>query len=372
MAKNYKIEIDEKEIMDIVINGKKISSTSKLTFSDYCMAFEIIDKEDDFKKAFLYIVNSKFRDNLTPDEVNKLSDKQCSEIMDILFVDDEHKKIFQDLHDDNIYKGYFISLNKQAQQIIAKAVEPFKKDFVDLTSKIMNDFAVSFSNKLFNSIKQMTTSINEFTKQVFKFDFDSHTLKVWAEYGWTTIGHAPITLFLKKPVSQEQANSICLEFFGENEMPAFLEKVSQINYANDYIKESIELFNLEYYRGCAMLVISAIDRILSENIISYTKNSKERLIGNQAIIKIKEDFNQSNGDLLRFTLVINNLVSYLGILFKRGNSFWQPVDYVNKNYLFHGWLEKEVTRTDCIKLYNALLELNDNIDYIVEICYPQP
>lgn len=62
--------------------------------------------------------------------------------------------------------------------------------------------------------------------------------------------------------------------------------------------------------------------------------------------------------------MLYNLLVFLGKLFEDGNDFKEKVDYVNRNYLLHGWLDNDVTRTDCIKLYIALLNLNQNIDRI--------
>lgn len=59
--------------------------------------------------------------------------------------------------------------------------------------------------------------------------------------------------------------------------------------------------------------------------------------------------------------MLYNLLIFLGKLFENGNNFDDKIEYVNRNYLMHGWLDSEVTRTDCIKLYIALLNLNNNI-----------
>lgn len=65
--------------------------------------------------------------------------------------------------------------------------------------------------------------------------------------------------------------------------------------------------------------------------------------------------------------MLYSLLAFLLKIFEDGDDFKEKIDYVNRNYLMHGWLDEDVTKTDCIKLYIALLKLNENIDKIKEI-----
>lgn len=132
-----------------------------------------------------------------------------------------------------------------------------------------------------------------------------------------------------------------------------------------YVIEAEKLFYSKCYMGCSMLLISSMDRILSETVIDKDKKQ----IGINAVKLIKEKFKlKKKKDILNM-LVLYNLCVYLKKLFESGNNFINNINYINRNYLFHGWQNKsiEIGRNDCIKMLNALYNLQLNINDIKEV-----
>lgn len=332
------------------------------TFSvgKYKNSKEIISLEGDYFKAFVNLIEDNFKNVLNESEVKDLIEKNSDEIIDNLLSNQKEKENYRKSKEPDKYKRFFDAKEQYIKESLAKAIEPIVNAIKSIK---INNSIIDMQNKVIHTISNALSNI---LKSIEKIKFTPNTLKKWADYGWTTIGEASIDLFLVEPQSQEEADEICSEFFKGEKIGDFLKEIEKIESAAPYIKESITLFKKKYYRGCSMLVIAAIDRILSENI-TVVNERRTKQIGIRAVNKIKEAFEKNEEELLTYIFIINNLICFLSNLFEDGNDFKEKIDYVNRNYIMHGWLDDEVTELDCIKLYNALHNLNNNIDYIKEI-----
>lgn len=349
-----------KKIYQIRFQNHDYEYADTFSVGKYKNSKEIISLEGDYFKAFVNLIEDNFKNVLNESEVKDLIEKNSDEIIDNLLSKHKEKEIYNKSKEHNKYKRFFEAKEQYLTEELAKGIEVVSNTLKNITS---NNALIEMQNKVINTISKALTNL---FKKIQEFNDSPDTFQKWADYGWTTIEEASIDLFWEDPKTQENADKVCIEYFKEDKLKSFLKEIKKIEYAESYIKESVELFENEKYKGCSMLIIATIDRILSENITSET-DKRQKKIGLSAVRKIKKAFEENEKEFLEFAFGINNLVWFLLKLFEDGNDFNDEINYINRNYLMHGWLEKEVTRLDCIKLYNALLNLNNDIDYIKEI-----
>lgn len=367
MSKIIEVKVEDKSTK-ITINTKEYIMKLDFSINTFWEIEKLIKENKDYKLAFNKIKKDLFKDEIhnnriSVEELNSLDDTENYKIIDLL-LNDEEKDLYNSFKSNDMYEKYIETKITYTNQIMATNIKPALIEF----SNSLKAFSFSFEKPLIDYLEKISNTVNQINS-ILKFD--TTYLSQWAEFGWTVIEEAPISLFNQAPISQKNADTICLEYFQEENINKLLNEVQKTAILNDYIEESIELFNLGYYRPCAMLIIAYIDRVISNNIIDLTKKSRTKQIGKAGInlmdstIAEKEKVQPLDMILI---FVQKNLIEFLKKLFKAGDDFKNlNLDYINRNYLMHGWLNYKIEKIDCIKLYNALLNLNRNINEITKI-----
>ncbi len=118
------------------------------------------------------------------------------------------------------------------------------------------------------------------------------------------------------------------------------------------MEEALCCFETGYYKSCAMLLVSMIDRQLLQ--YQKRKNRDNIKVGRAALdiiennIKTKDIYN----DLIQW-----NSFCFLKYLFdydQNHKNFITEPNVINRNFLMHGMTNKVISKTDCIKLFVAL------------------
>lgn len=183
--------------------------------------------------------------------------------------------------------------------------------------------------------------------------------KKWGKYGWSILPNMPIkdNIFYKDVYSVEEADSLALPYITEDVLNRLFENLDKIeSIKKNYLKEAIFCYKERQYLACSMLLFAMIDYYF---INKQTGNIKVGLRGIDTKYKVLEDKQM-------FFLYINlyNIFASLSKYFGNADNFKKSFDLVNRNYIDHGCYVKEVTETDCIKLFILLSNvyvLNDKM-----------
>ena len=168
------------------------------------------------------------------------------------------------------------------------------------------------NESLTNTFKTIVPKLTEIIESLnIGEKFDETTLRKWAEYGWTTVGEAPIGLFFEKPSSQEEADIICLAYFSDEYIKELFFEVESNSYDKQYIIEAKSLFYDEKYLSCAMLLIASIDRIFTENIVV----SHEKKNGKKAVRQIAKSFKNKNDKILHNIFIFSISAHLVNVIF---------------------------------------------------------
>lgn len=364
MGKEYCLDLSKKE-QKIVLNGKEYFVKPSFSIGSYFDAKKIIDETSNYKDAFIKMVIDKFGDKISKDELFDFDDSDYKKIIKLFLEDKKVCDIYSKCAHEDIFKDFFDSINEYIVKNLSKAFEEtipnISKMLTSLRKKIVPNIIDTinlFSEKIVNAI------------ETFKIDSSdvAEPLKKWASYGWTIPDEAPINLFFEMPQSSEQADKWCIKYFDEKNLENIFNEIKKNkDIIPNYIEEAIKLYRDGYYRGSAMLIIACMDKVFSSNIVDDNARKYKKQIGNRAVSSMIETLNKNEKDFILNIFILYNLLEYLKILFTDGDDFNNEPDNINRNYLMHGWQEREISEVECIKLFNALKILVESIEEIKEL-----
>lgn len=186
--------------------------------------------------------------------------------------------------------------------------------------------------------------------------------KQWGSYGWTIIPYAEMDFFDSCPDSLKEANKKALAICTNKNMQALSQDTLQMARVkiSDY-REAVDNFNDKRYKSCAMILFALIDSLL----IRMQPKNENRKTGDKAARKIQKRINEEESIKgLLMTMYFANIFSALDSMFEGANDFRTQPELINRNFLDHGMLHRNVKRMDCVKLfllYYNLLEFEDLI-----------
>lgn len=346
----------------VFIDGIEHEIKNSFKAKTYNKCKEIIESEQNYKKAFEEIKKDVFEkeiieNKVTIEELEKFKENDDQKIIYILLKKERELEIYESMEEKDIYEKYFKTFDRYMNEQIKNFQESMLK-FCEKMSNVAANSLNSISDLIKNSLNRFTALLEENSKR------NKENLKKFANYGWTSFGNMPIDLFFNEVNSRDEADKLCLDHIDKETLNEILKEVKETSTKNNYIEESVILFEKEYYRSSAMLIIAYMDRVISENIDLKDKSKYSKKIGKSGIDKMIKAIEKENSKSYFSIEMLYNLLIFLEKVFENGNNFEHKIDYVNRNYLMHGWLDDNITKIDCIKLYIALLNLNNNIGKI--------
>lgn len=372
MSKDIKYIKLKNNYKKIEINNKILSIDPNYSIDTFVEAEKINSETGNYKNGFNHILDEVFYKeledgNISIQKLHTLTNEEYRKIIETIFSKKRELEIFNSITSTNdIYAKFFISINNYVTESLTgtfKNCSDSLSKMIREASKSMNNLATYALENYTDGISKILDSFAEIVKNLTIFDYQY--LEKWADFGWTALEEQSINFFSEDPLSQDNADKMCLVFFTEDYINNMFEKLSSNNSYYKYVKEAQQLFNNNYYMGCSMLLISSIDRLLSETVTNHDK----KLIGERAINLIKKKYLEKDKEDVVNIYVLYNLCVYLNKLFKYGDNFNEQINNLNRNYLFHGWQDKgiEIGRTDCIKLLNCLYNLQLSIEDIKDV-----
>lgn len=243
------------------------------------------------------------------------------------------------------------------------ATEPLFKT-ANLLANIIGNISAQIK-PLFTNIK--IPQISEERKEELRLSYEA-----WGKFGWTTPPMAEITVFNEVPTTIQEANDCLAPYCSKTNMKELFKMFNEM--PNLSLKEKKDLseaeFNYEHknYKSCAMLIFSLLDAKLirmqrKEDINQRTKRRDSGLQAAkhiQARIENEHDINKKFFVLLSYT----NLFACIGEFFAQGNDFREQPKLVNRNFVDHGMLHKNVRRRDCVQLFLLYYNFIDFFDML--------
>lgn len=175
----------------------------------------------------------------------------------------------------------------------------------------------------------------------------------WAEYGWTSIPNAPISFYFNPPIDIKEANRKALKYCRKNDMEELFEKMKSISRIKQSdLDEAIFCFENKKYKSCAMILFALMDsKLIRLQKEEDKKQRKNRPSGKQAANNIKKRLSLEVEGTFYWVLEYINLFSCFEVVFKAGNDFKKQPEVINRNFLDHGMLTRNVKRMDCVQLF---------------------
>lgn len=174
-----------------------------------------------------------------------------------------------------------------------------------------------------------------------------------SNFGWAPYYYGEIN-----PRSQEEADNLIVS---EISVELLFNMLCDMHAENDYIfyeeiLEAINCYKQNYYRACAMIITSLIER----KIVLFQKSFGEKNIqvGSYAIRIIGNSLDwmkEKSGKEVQLQFI--GTFKFLKKFFERTNNFKNDKIMINRNMLMHGMWTNKLTYVDCLKLFIALFDI---------------
>ena len=351
MEINYE-ERHKNRIITINKNNKEYMIDISLSIKKYKKYMEIAQSIN-FEKAF----NEIFLENINIKEFDENDILYIiSKIVDYYKIE----KIYNNINEENIYKRIYDALYKYQTQVLDESKEIIANSLTKALNNLNIDFEKVFKN-ITNSLKKLQHNLQKKFSNVIKELPSKKQLsqikknhKKWGKFGWTIIPNMDLTFFYEVPKTQKEADEKCLAILSDKE----IKKIKSYIYKNvkhrKKFNEVQKCYDNQYYLATAMILTSLIERKITELPLKDKNDKKAR--GKEQITKFKEELNIKDNDIINL-YYLENLISYLNMFLEKGNDFKRQPFNVNRNFLMHGWRDRDTTKVDCIKLFLALYNI---------------
>ncbi len=249
----------------------------------------------------------------------------------------------------------------------------------EISDKINSAIKVlsSTSNQIFDSLKPAMTALSEyvsiFLKPIASFyssmdlrNVDKEVLQeytkrysLFGKYGWCIPLNAP--LFIQKnPETLKDADIYLIKTINTKILNKSFKYIIKTNFINETdLNEAISNLRAKKFKSCALLLFSIIDSLL----FSIGKNYSEPLNTLNKIIKqTNSNIESYNSEYLFYKCQLCAFTNSLQIIYKHGDNFKKQPQIINRNFLAHGMLKRDVNKCDCLKTI-ALLE---NLCFVIK------
>ena len=363
-------------MIKIKIDDIEYLMSSKFSFADHKKMLDVLHGDNpDCKFLFAEFVHKKIicDGRETPNIDYLIEHCDFKEVMNGFFENDKKLEVIYNdfLMKNDTYEAFFLAvdqnLNNQLKDVVGKipkidpkvisVVEKARQTVIEAMtapiiknigetlmhiSDIINEFSQNVA-RLFEQIKIPT--ISDERKEVLAESF-----KKWGNYGWSILPHAPIFYYEDCPDNVKDAHKMAMRFCKKDDMQALFTELREMKgVKKSDLEEAIFDYENGKYKSCALILFALIDA----KLIRIQNTEKSRQVGKGAVqlfaqrIKNDKDIEKTFITLLYF----ENIVSCLSKMFERGNDFRVQPSVINRNFIDHGMLTRNVLKRDCIQLF---------------------
>lgn len=232
-------------------------------------------------------------------------------------------------------------------------------------ANFMLDYGHLFS-KLTETIEQFLRSINIPTISEEEKEQLIRSFTTWGTLGWTVPPNSEINLFSKEPKDPKDAYQKLKTYLRKDDREDLFEQLRQTKkIRKSDLNEAIRCFNGKNYKGCALVIFSMIDARLIRSQKREDCNRKGmRSSGKAAAEKLFRRIEANHVEEFMLFTMLNqvNIYSAMKTFFDHGNDFKIQPEVINRNFVTHGMLHRNVSRRDCIMLFLLLYNFTEHIN----------
>lgn len=395
----------------VIIDAQQYSMENFISLNDVIMLTENLDGgHTDYRHVIAAMIFRKIQceENqfLSVERIAAQDDLFFTSYIDSLLQDDDNLKSsykkFVDEKDvcyrlilavDDEWKEYGKSIGAIFQKInipklnIGNGLAPILKSYIEESQKPFNGFGEAVK-AIIDPIQKLSAVYSEWAERFGQFKNILSGIHIpalseerkekliksfqqWGEYGWTMIPEAPLAFYNNAPNNRKDANKAALALCGAKEMKELFSKLRETKgIKKSDLEEAVLDFQNKQYKSCAMMVFSMIDAklIRLQRNEDRNPNTKRRSSGKAAAEKLLKRIKEEK----RIEQTVFLLLSYESIfaclqsVFKDGGDFSRQTDVINRNFIDHGMLTRNVLRKDCVQLLLLLYNLMDFLNTMVD------
>lgn len=218
------------------------------------------------------------------------------------------------------------------------------------------------------SVKELLKNITipTITEEEKQHWIDSYTL--WGKFGWTLPPLGEVGIFNDPPCNMKEANRIIRSCTSDSEMIELFKELREMKHIRKSdIEEAIDCFKGKHYKSCVMIIFSLIDaRLIRSQIDSDRKRNGQRPSGKTAAVNLFGRIEAQYIDQSMLFTVLNqvNILAALETVFEVGGDFKNQPSVINRNFLDHGMLHRNVTKRDCVMMFLLLYNFTQHLNIV--------
>ncbi|MGN0630475.1 MAG: hypothetical protein ACI4JN_04020 [Ruminococcus sp.] len=257
---------------------------------------------------------------------------------------------------DKEFENYQFKLSESLQDTL-NIIDKFRQEMTENIVKAVVPVLTEFTD----NIKKCFSSLN-----LINIDKDAFVdnLSKWGEYGWTMLDFASFDLYCGTvPSTCEEADKKVLLYCTYENIKMLIESILGSTAKTQDFKDAIFCYENRRWKPCAMVLLGIIDAML---IKSQPKSSEWRKVGDKAALILKGKITEENTKKTHFITFGHHLATLKAIItiYASGNDFSnENPSVISRAFVDHGMSQRDVTKTDCIKLLAIIDNLIAIYDY---------
>ena len=388
----------DKKIMRITIGDRTCVVKPINLFMDMVYVLESM-KDDptlESKKLISHIISYHTYGVFTEAEIYTVEESVFTEYVDLCLNNEPVlNNIFNSVTADNSYDRFILSVDRMARDYSKNIQEGLKR-----TSEVIGELTKSISMIAESVVNQWAKSIKPTIDSIKSWVFNSnylesiskniqlliqsiktpsiseqrkneliHSYKEWGKMGWTIPPNAPFALFDSVPQDSKEAYNLIRPYVRASDMNALFDELKKLkNIRISDLEIAISCYNSKLYKPCAMVLFSMIDSRLIRFQTDEDRNSKgKRPTGGTAAVNfLKRMKKERIKERMLITLLFHyNIFCSVTTLFSDGDDFKLQPHTINRNFLEHGMLHRNVGKMDCIMVFLLLYNFTEHVNSLI-------
>lgn len=222
------------------------------------------------------------------------------------------------------------------------------KDIMEATTKGLLQLSNVLTNFLksidFEEIGKTISSLVDKIEEVYGDGIKGY--EQWGLYGWTFSPSVKYDLFKNSPASIEEANSIMEKYLSNEEINVIKSSLQNAGANVSELEEAYNCYKQGMYKSCALILFGIMD-----NKMYQYKLLDDRKFNRIGISFAEEYAKNKEYDDFTFQGALVNVLKAIETIFSHGKNFEKEMTIINRNYLSHGMLERNISSLECFQVW---------------------
>lgn len=259
---------------------------------------------------------------------------------------------------DFIKKEHYIMMQSSLRYVAQELGEAMRRmlpdysQFANGMARFIKTFSESIKSPLLSDERKKSLQ-NSYTK--------------WGDFGWTLPPNAELELFFEAPSDEKDAYEKVKPYINKAGMQLLFDMLLKMKHIRKSdLREAIADYEDKRYKSCIMILFSLIDaRIIRLQVMQEGKWRPYGFKGANIFfenVEAKEMIEMTFADVLYKYSVLSSLST----IFEKGNDFKIQPSEINRNFVDHGMLHRNVTQRDCKKVFLLLYNFYALVEDLLE------